>query len=165
MFYRGIPNFRTLLPAASVVSIFMLICMWRIFTKAGEKGWKCLIPLYSLYVFCQIAWDKSKFWEFFICSTIISLLNFFLGFTVITVSFSLVMSIYFVYVFINMSIILSHRFNKSTAFGILGLLIFSIIGFPILAFGSADYDVHRAPSSSVGQTDNSTDSDISGSPE
>ena len=32
-----------------------IIVFWRIFTKAGVEGWKCLIPVYNLIVIAQIA--------------------------------------------------------------------------------------------------------------
>lgn len=37
-----------------LVMVFMFICHWIIFEKAGRKGWESLIPLYNLYVFFQI---------------------------------------------------------------------------------------------------------------
>ena len=37
--------------------ILAIVAMWRIFTKAGEKGWKCLIPVYGAYVEYKIGWE------------------------------------------------------------------------------------------------------------
>ena len=33
---------------ASIVTT--IIAQWKLFEKAGEKGWKCLIPIYGAYV-------------------------------------------------------------------------------------------------------------------
>ena len=33
-----------------VVGILTIIAQWKIFTKAGEAGWKCLIPIYNLVI-------------------------------------------------------------------------------------------------------------------
>lgn len=32
-----------------------IIGMWGIFAKAGEPGWKSLIPLYNIFVLCRVA--------------------------------------------------------------------------------------------------------------
>lgn len=39
-----------------------VIASWRIFTKAGEAGWKCLIPFYSQYTMLKITWSTKIFW-------------------------------------------------------------------------------------------------------
>src|SRR5260370_7231332 len=35
-------------------TILMLAAWWKIFTKAGQPGWACIIPIYNLYVSCTI---------------------------------------------------------------------------------------------------------------
>jgi hypothetical protein len=37
------------------VPIVIIVGMWKVFTKAGQPGWGCLIPIYNAYLFCQIA--------------------------------------------------------------------------------------------------------------
>ena len=32
------------------ISIAVLAAMWKILNKAGEPGWKILIPVYNLYI-------------------------------------------------------------------------------------------------------------------
>jgi hypothetical protein len=32
-----------------ITFLIRVICRWRIFNKAGEKGWKALIPVYNTY--------------------------------------------------------------------------------------------------------------------
>lgn len=55
----------------SIVSgIFMIIlsfvCTWKTFVKAGEPGWKCLIPFYGNVVMFRIARVKQAlFWTSF----------------------------------------------------------------------------------------------------
>ena len=48
--------------------ILMIVAMWKIFTKAGEKGWKALIPIYNLYIYFKIAGAKNWFWALFVVS-------------------------------------------------------------------------------------------------
>lgn len=46
-----------------VIWVLCIIARWRIFTKAGEAGWKSIIPIYSDYVQWRIGWKKTGlFW-------------------------------------------------------------------------------------------------------
>ena len=42
--------------------IIMVIANWRIFTKAGQAGWKSIIPILNTYVLFKIAWKTKMFW-------------------------------------------------------------------------------------------------------
>ena len=42
--------------------VIQAIAYWRIFTKAGEAGWKSLIPFYSGYIQYKICWNTTMFW-------------------------------------------------------------------------------------------------------
>lgn len=42
--------------------VLQIAAYWNIFTKAGQAGWKSLIPIYADYVLYKIAWKKSMFW-------------------------------------------------------------------------------------------------------
>ena len=99
---------------SSLVGIFLIICMWRIFTKAGKEGWKSIIPIYNVIVLLEIA--ELPAW--YIILYFIPLVNIYALFKV----------------FIN----LAHKFGKSTGFGVL-MIFFGIVGFPILAFGNSTY--------------------------
>ena len=46
--------------------VLQVIANWRIFTKAGEKGWKSIIPVYNTYITYKIAWKPVFFWIFLI---------------------------------------------------------------------------------------------------
>jgi len=35
--------------------------MWRMFEKAGESGWKALLPVYNIYVILRVS-DYSRWW-------------------------------------------------------------------------------------------------------
>ena len=52
--------------------ILQIVANWRIFTKAGEAGWKSLIPVYSDYISYKIAWQTSYFWLVFILGIVAS---------------------------------------------------------------------------------------------
>ena len=42
--------------------LLVVIGQWRIFEKAGENGWKSLIPIYNVYILYKIIWDTRIFW-------------------------------------------------------------------------------------------------------
>ena len=42
--------------------VLCLVAHWRVFTKAGEAGWKALIPVYNEYVQYRICWSTKVFW-------------------------------------------------------------------------------------------------------
>lgn len=93
---------------------FIIISMWKIFTKAGEEGWKSIIPIYNLYVLLKIV-GKPGWWLLLFCIPFVN------------------------YVFIIWTYnMLSKSFGKDEGFTV-GLVLLSIVFFPILAFGSALY--------------------------
>lgn len=42
--------------------IIQAVGYWKVFNKAGETGWKALIPIYSTYVRYKLTWDVKMFW-------------------------------------------------------------------------------------------------------
>lgn len=42
--------------------IILVIANWKIFTKAGEAGWKSIIPIYNSDVVYKISWKTMWFW-------------------------------------------------------------------------------------------------------
>lgn len=53
----------TILIIALVWWVLLIIARWKIFAKAGEAGWKSIIPIYADYVQWRIGWKKtSMFW-------------------------------------------------------------------------------------------------------
>lgn len=49
--------------ASDVVALVLsLVFLWKIFEKAGEKGWEALIPVYNTYILFKIAWKEKYFW-------------------------------------------------------------------------------------------------------
>jgi hypothetical protein len=61
-----------------ILWVMVIIARWKIFTKAGEKGWKSIIPIYGDYVQWRIGWQKTGlFWAYiallFIGSLLISM--------------------------------------------------------------------------------------------
>ncbi|MFZ1483815.1 MAG: DUF5684 domain-containing protein [Candidatus Saccharimonadales bacterium] len=97
------------------VLALMIVSMWKIFEKAGEEGWKAIVPFYNSYTLFRIAGRNG--WGFLLA--LIPIVN--------------------VVVAVMISLDLAKHFGKSSAFGIVGLFLFSVVGFPMLAFGDAEY--------------------------
>lgn len=42
-----------------VLAILLIVARWKIYEKAGEEGWKSLIPFYNTYIMFKIAWRNG----------------------------------------------------------------------------------------------------------
>lgn len=94
--------------------IFMIAAVWKVFVKAGEPGWACLIPIYNIIVLLKVS-GKPVWW---IILFIIPFVNFIISLLV--------------------SLGLAKNFGKGGGFGI-GLWLLGPIFFPILGFGDAKF--------------------------
>ena len=41
--------------AAIIIYVLQVVAMWKLFTKAGEKGWKSIIPIYNTVILFKIS--------------------------------------------------------------------------------------------------------------
>ena len=97
-----------------LVAVIMIAAMWKIFTKAGQPGWASLIPIYNIYILCKIV-GRPAWW---IILLLIPFVIFIIG--------------------IIPCVDLAKSFGQGVGFG-LGLVFLSFIFYPILGFGSAQY--------------------------
>ena len=102
--------------------VVYLVAAWIVYTKAGEEGWKALIPIYNVWVLLRIV-GRPGWW---LILFLIPLVN---GVIWIIVSIDLAKSV-----------------GKGTGFA-LGLIFFAPIFYMILAFGDATY---RGPAAAPG---------------
>ena len=119
--------------------ILQIIANWNIFTKAGEAGWKSLIPIYGDYVSYKIAWQTSYFRLSFILGIVASYvssanLNESIFLTVIATLLRIVIAV----INIMYCIKLSRAFGHGIGFAI-GLILLQPIFLLILGFGSDQY--------------------------
>ena len=97
-----------------VFALLQIIAQWKVFTKAGQPGWACIIPIYNIYIMTKIA-GKPGIWVLWM---IIPLVN-----------------IVFVIWLYNM---ISKSFGHDEGFTV-GLILLGIIFWPILGFGPSKY--------------------------
>lgn len=119
--------------------ILQIIANWNIFTKAGEAGWKSLIPIYGDYVSYKIAWQTSYFWLSFILGIVASYiasanLNESMFLAMITTLLRIVITV----INIMYCIKLSRAFGHGIGFAI-GLILLQPIFLLILGFSSDQY--------------------------
>ncbi len=98
-----------------VIAILAIAGMWATFQKAGKPGWAAIIPIYNIYVLLKVA-GRPGWW----------LILFLIPFVNVIVS-------------LVVSLDVAKNFGKSAAFGVIGLWLFSVIGYLMLGFGDATY--------------------------
>ena len=136
--------------------ILTVIATWKIFKKAGEPGWKCLIPIYNVYIMYKIVGMKSWFWWMIaisICASIMftvdgynpytmteaQLNSFDYGAHPMTIIASVILCVACIYV----SIVYAWRTSKAFGHGagyFIGLLFLQPIFWLILGFDKSKYN-------------------------
>lgn len=100
---------------ALVIIIYIYACFWMIFQKAGEAGWKGIIPIWNYIVLARIC-GRPLWWAIMMLIPCVQIV------------FGIILALD-----------LGKSFGKSTVFSILGLILCGPIGLGILAFGSDRY--------------------------
>ena len=95
-------------------AVVMIAAMWRIFEKAGEPGWACIIPIYSTIVLLKIV-GKPWWW---LLLMIIPYVGIIWGIWALN--------------------LLMKSFGKSEGWTV-GAIFLPFIIFPMLAWGDAQY--------------------------
>lgn len=98
----------------TIMLVLMTIAWWKIFEKAGEPGWKSLIPIYGACLMYRVAMGSA--WFVLLC------LVPFVGY---------ITNIVFAFM-------LAKRFGHGIGFGF-GLLFLSPVFYTILAYDSSYY--------------------------
>lgn len=149
-------------PVASLISlalsVFAIVCMWRIFTRMGLAGWKCIIPIYGTYVLSRAVTGKKGITYGLIATGIVAVVLGFMalpalivatyggvdGTTVGLLGFLFIAACIASFV---LSIIMyngmSRCFGHGTGFTV-GLVLLNIVFIGILAFSD---NVYMAPAS------------------
>lgn len=93
---------------------FAIVSQWKVFEKAGQPGWACIIPFYNIIILLKIA-NKPWWWIFML--------------------FIPIANIVFMIMMLHR---ISLSFGKGAGFTV-GLLFLSIIFWGILAFDKSEY--------------------------
>ena len=98
-----------------LLGVICTIAYWKIFEKAGEDGWKILIPLYNSYIIAKIVYGNG--WKFL---------------------FSIIPIIQYIFP-IMLMIRMAQAYGKNMGFALLNLFV-PEIGLMLLGFGKCDYE-------------------------
>jgi hypothetical protein len=97
-----------------VLIVLFVAGLWKVFTKAGQPGWAAIIPIVNMYFMCKVA-GRPGWWLILMFIPIV-------GFIITAI----------------VSIDIAKSFGRGTGFGV-GLWLLGVIFYPILGFGSAEY--------------------------
>jgi hypothetical protein len=97
-----------------VFAVIAVAAYWRMFTKAGVPGWRCLVPVWNVITILSIV-GKPWWWIFLM---LVPLLN--------------------VIILVIVALDLGKSFGKSTLFSVLLLILFPI-GWLIIGFDRSEY--------------------------
>lgn len=97
-----------------IISIIIIAAQWKIYKKAGQPGWACIIPIFNFYILLKIV-GKPSWWLILL---FVPIANFVIA--------------------IWTTNLLAKRFGKDELYTV-GLLLLPIVFYPILGFGSATY--------------------------
>lgn len=103
-----------------VLWILVIVGLWKTFQKAGQEGWKAIIPIYNIYILLKIV-KKPGWW----------LILYFIPFVNIVIH--LIVSLH-----------LGKAFGKGALFSVFLLFLLSAIGYLILGFSQAKYKLSKS---------------------
>lgn len=123
--------------AVVIFYVLVAVAQWRIFTKAGEPGWKGIIPIYNIYNLYKISWKTNMFWALLVLELLSSIIQsasdgFLLSFVGWICSVAGLV----------IGIMGLHKVSKAFGHGAgftLGLIFLNPIFLLILGFGSSQY--------------------------
>ena len=105
-----------------ILAILQIVAEWKVFVKAGRKGWECLVPCHSTFELLDMSNINPIFILVFLFGTIIPLVG----------TIAVYVLIFYLY------IKLAKSFGRSAGFGV-GLVLLPFIFWPILGLGKSQY--------------------------
>ena len=123
--------------------IIRYIAKWRLFVKAGEKGWKAIIPFYGTYTLFRLVWDKNVYW-FSLIFEILSIVTYIMLRQPFNSDTMIWMILYLVTITVYMAFGIILMIHLAKAYGhngkfALGLIFVHIVFLCILGFSRAQY--------------------------
>ena len=96
------------------IVVLVIAGFWKVFTKAGQPGWAILVPIYNAYVMVKVA-GRPEWWLLLL---LIPVVNAIIG--------------------IIVAVDIARHVGKGIGFAI-GMMLLPFVFYPILGFGSAQY--------------------------
>ena len=105
------------------LGVLKIVSLWKIFKKAGKPGWASIVPIYNIYIMCEIA-EKEWWYILLLCVPFVN--------------------IYAIIVLYNG---MAKKFGKGGGF-VVGMILLPVVFFPMLAFGKDATIVNNQPNTS-----------------
>ncbi|NCB94265.1 MAG: hypothetical protein EOM40_17165 [Clostridia bacterium] len=131
-----------ILVAFLIYYLLVAIAQWKVYSKAGEAGWKSLIPIYRYHVLYKISWKPMFFWIMFLLEIVVAGLRAYIYQSVapgaILNLILFVLSLIVLIIHIMQCVKMSHAYGHGGGFAV-GLIFLQPIFLLILGFGSSQY--------------------------
>ena len=98
-----------------LLTIISIVSFWKMFEKAGDKGWKSIVPFYNTYTLFKVGGYNG--WMFLLL--LIPIVN--------------------IVILLLLALRIAERFGKSTLFAVIAIFLFNPIGYWIIGLGDAKY--------------------------
>ncbi len=139
---------------AIIIYVLSFIGMWKMFKKAGRKGWISIIPVANTAVLFLIGWKTLKPFIWQIVLGFIGLILFAVAFGVGAIGESsgndlagmmlvlFIIGLVLMIIGVIIGIMMTHKISKAFGHGIgctIGLILVPLIMYPVLGFGKSEY--------------------------
>ena len=135
------------LAVALAIAVLTVIAWWRLFSNAGQAGWKSVVPVLNVYTLYKICWKPVCFWLALLSSAAAAVCGVFIDLeqpqTALALAALALIALSGV-LYIVMNFKLAKAFGHGVGFG-LGLMLLHTLFVMVLAFGTSRY-VHAAGS-------------------
>jgi len=102
----------------AVVAIFVVVCLWKMFVKAGYEGWRAIIPFYNMYTLFEIVTGNGWYFLIMLLSGV-------------------------PYIGLLLPILLGYlvgkAYGRTKIFSLVLCGVLPVIGYAMIAFGDAQY--------------------------
>ena len=123
--------------------IFYMIANWKIFSKAGEPGWKSLIPFYNVYTEYKLMWKPQLAWTYIGLGVLADIFLENTGTSALMFLGGLICTIAYLVIDFKEKQHVSKAFGYGFGFGV-GLFLLQPIFSMILGFGSDQYQGNQS---------------------
>lgn len=136
--YTSMFWFKGMTWASAICYIILVIGLWKVFEKAGEEGWKALIPFYNFYILFKISGMPMLFWLQMGCTAVAGVIYFVSKLLFFLYPIGWIFTIGAFVIQLLMWTNLSKAFGHGLGYAI-GLWLLNPVFIILLGFGSSRY--------------------------
>lgn len=118
--------------------VFRTVAYWCLFKKAGQSGWKSIVPIYSSYIRYKITWRPLLFWVSGLLMVLGPVLKNYLGQYLVVDALAVVITVAGWIIYAMSMYKLSRSFGHGVPYA-LGLIFLQPLFTMILGFGESKW--------------------------